>query len=296
MAKQDVCFIILAVLTMVSFVVVQVVSGITMSRCEKHWNFTNRSNDDTDLNPPGWAFSIWFVIYMWQAAWIIYVLTTICRQCCGKPIYQLLNVVTSPFLAIFIVNQLLSLGFFYIYIMQMDETVTPMLSVFSLWVTVLLCLIIYHYQMAAVPPKLACQLRKDVTCLIVLVQNGLAMYLSWLTVADMLVLNSFAVYTVGVPMTMSSCLTLTLLAVIVTVYFFLELTLWRKYVRYTFTTYPTVMWGLMAITVDKWDPQNPTSIYVLVLLLVVSVYFFAKIGVTFGRRSAKGKYAALQQY
>lgn len=296
-SKHDVIFIILAVLTAISFVTVQVVSGLTMSQSKDIFNNTNRSDYDTDINPPGWAFSIWFLIYAWQAAWIVYMLTTICRQYDGKPIYQQLSVISSTFLVVYIINQILSVGFFFIYIRQMDDTITPMLSVFSLWISVFVCLMIYHCNMAAVPCSTACHLRQDIICLIVLVQNGLAIYLSWLTLADMLVLNSFVVYYVGVPMTMASCMTLTLLTVIVVVYFFLELTFLRRYVRFTFTIYPTLMWGLTSITIDKWDPQNPTSIYVLVLLLVVSMLFFIKVGVTFSHRNKKnGYYKQMQQY
>lgn len=289
---QDVCFIILAVLTLISFLTVQIFSYTTMSG---HSGDVNGTSYDTDLVPPGWAFSIWGVIYIWQFSWMIYVLTTLCRQVNGRPIYQQLHVITKLYLIIYIINMALNVAFFYVYINTESGTIIPIVSVGSIWLTVLLCLVIYHRNMAAVPEKTAKMLRKDLICLVVLVQNGLAIYVSWCTLANMLCLNSFFVYFLNIPMSTSSPVVLTILSVLLILYFILEMTYLKDYLEYTFSFYPAIMWGLASRTIDKFDPQCPTSIYVVVLLCVVTLFFLVKIPVTVIRSKKSDppqKYAA----
>ncbi|CAF4574866.1 unnamed protein product, partial [Rotaria sp. Silwood2] len=47
--------------------------------------FTQRTgsvsdNNLTEFTPAGWTFSIWGIIYFWQAAWLIYAITRIPRK------------------------------------------------------------------------------------------------------------------------------------------------------------------------------------------------------------------------
>ena len=120
-----------------------------------------------------------------------------------------------------------------------------------------------------------------------LIQNGVALNATWVSIATLLSLASVTTYWAGVNQSTACTIVLSILTCEVLCYFILENFIFERYLRYTFTVWPVFIWALTASLLNNWDPSNANSIITAVLLALSSALYIIKIGLSIWRARTK---------
>lgn len=225
-----------------------------------------------EITPAGWAFSIWGLIYAWQTAWIIYSLTLLCRK--STP-----EVISPVLLLSYAVSSVVNIGWLIVWSRELIQTSSVLLFTISflLYGTMATSYATVNIEARAVS-------RLDFVLLQVLVNNGLALYTTWCTIASLINLTMAITYAHGVAQDVASTIALVILAVEIIVWFSLENTILDKFVRYTLTIYPVVIWALSASINKNWDPAKRNSIITVILLAMACTLLLVRIAIVVWRQ------------
>lgn len=237
-----------------------------------NWLFGNLSTGEVsdkyylEITPAGWAFSIWGLIYTWQLLWIIYSLSLICRKNVPE--------VLSPL--------------FFLFYMLANVCNVSWIVLFS-WEKIQICAFVLFATLFCLCATLAVSYWRmnklhtdqfpkfDFWAIQILVNNGIALYATWCTVASLLNLAMAISYFHGVKQDVASTISLSILSVEIFVWFILENTVLERFLRYTVTIYPVLIWALSASIAKNFDPAKRNSIFTVVLLSAACALFFARI-------------------
>ena len=112
------------------------------------------------------------------------------------------------------------------------------------------------------------------------VLNGIAIYATWVTIATCLNLGIIAAYKNDVSVNAASNVMLTVLTIIIFIYWSLDFVFFRKYLKYTFTPYFVLIFAFLGVITNDYDFDSP-KIYVTVLLILACLGSIAKIIMSF---------------
>ena len=228
-----------------------------------------------EITPAGWAFSIWGLIYIWQAAWIIYSLTLLCRK--DAP-----NVISPVLLVIYSLASAVNASWVVVWSHEWIQICAFLLFSISFFLYATLAKSYATVNLATKGVN-----KTDFIVTQVLVHNGIALYATWCTIASLLNLAMAITYYHGVHQDVASTISLVILALEVIVWFTLENTILDKYVRYTLSIYPVVIWALSASINKNWDAAKRNSIISVVLLAVAVTLFVVRIVIVVWRETKK---------
>ncbi|KAG8584096.1 hypothetical protein GDO81_008682 [Engystomops pustulosus] len=194
---------------------------------------------NTNITPAGWTFMIWNVIFAWQFLWLGYVLAGICRRFLIPALVFLGAIALTNHIVLFISYRAL-----YLHGEWFDK-----------------------------------QRRVDLWLIRIFVQNGIAVYATWTTIASLLNFAVALTYNGNIPNGTSTTVCLSLLAFEVLLWFILENFLFDKYVRYTLTVYPVVFVALSGVLDKHFNEAAPdgNNIYIAVLLAVACALFVVRV-------------------
>lgn len=218
-----------------------------------------------EITPAGWAFAIWGLIYAWQTAWIIYSLTLLCRK-------NTLVVVSPVLLVVYALSSAVNISWLILWsreLLQASSVVLFAIS-FLLYGTLAKSYMTVNIETKAVP-------KRDFILTQVLVNNGIALYATWCTIASLINLTMALAYFHGVDQDIACTISLSILAVEIVVWFSLENTILDKYVRYTLSIYPVVIWALSASINKNWNPAKRNSVISVVLLAVACTLLVIRV-------------------
>ncbi|XP_071491950.1 uncharacterized protein [Diadema antillarum] len=229
----------------------------------------------TPVTPAPYAFSIWGLIYLWTLAWLIYMLTTLCRRNSQGPTYLNPPVVTIPFLTIFCMNNAASICWLFLWDREYLTRSTVALLLIAL--TLYACLISSLSRVNQFLSELKSFAEPDLWCYRILIHNGLAIYAAWATVATTVNMSVAIIYDFGFPSDTATYVSLTILAADLIVFFIFDLWVIDRYTRYVFMVYPTFVWALSAIMVANGnETSSPAFIYAGVLVSLAFIFFIVK--------------------
>jgi len=129
-------------------------------------------------------------------------------------------------------------------------------------------------------------LNVDIWLIRFLIQNGIAFYAAWVTVATLLNVAIVMTYGDGSDIThtnvsqdISSTVALSILAVLIVVWLSLDLTVLDKYTRYTFSPYITLTVALSGIVQKNYnlDTAYRNSVFSLILLIAAAICLVVKV-------------------
>ena len=224
-----------------------------------------------EITPAGWAFSIWGLIYAWQTAWIIYSLTLLCRV--GSQ-----GLISPVLLIVYAVSSIVNIAWLILWSRELIQSSSILLFAISflLYGSMALSYATVNIESRAIS-------KRDFILVQVLVNNGLALYTTWTTIASLINLTMAITYVNGVAQDVASTIALVILAVEIIVWFSLENTILDKFVRYTLTIYPVVIWALSASINKNWDPTKRNSIISVILLAVACTLLVVRIAIVVWR-------------
>ncbi|XP_071964018.1 uncharacterized protein [Antedon mediterranea] len=196
-----------------------------------------------EATPPiEWIYIIWGLVFVFEILWIPYALTTICRSNEDGRIFSVIPNLPPGLTLLYSVNKVLLVGWFFLF--DMGYISYSCLVMFFVTVTGGLCLWISYKRvgeydnLSYMEGNLMC----DLVASRLLVQNGIAMYTTWTFIWTLF--NGAIALTYEDATELDDSLTSTIMyAVIIlvlTIYFVLDISVFEKYFRYTFTPYLVV--------------------------------------------------------
>ncbi|XP_068197443.1 uncharacterized protein [Antennarius striatus] len=264
-----ICVIILSAVVYVAVMIVNALAGA--GRGPFHSTTGNVSSRyETDITPAGWTFSIWGVIYTWLTLMVIYLTSYVFRgswaQCLlpyGFYISWLFNLILNA-VWLLLWDRELMLGALVVLIMVVISNHHMLFFCcyatdnYGLWLRT------YH--------------RRDLLCLRVLVQNGLALYTTWTSIAS-LINFSLVLQLWGVDRSTAATASLCILLGEVMAWFILENWVLDRWVRNILMVYPVLIFALIGNIARHFNPADPSinAIFMVVLLVLAFVLLFFRV-------------------
>ncbi|KAK3106453.1 hypothetical protein FSP39_020390 [Pinctada imbricata] len=276
-------YIALIVAMVIVWIVMVTFNGLAGGEGQKIGIFKNSTGDIADvfildITPAGWTFSIWGFIYTWQALWLVYALTSICRKTGdGHYIYTL--PITPPVIyVVYIVNNLANIAWLFVWDSQL---IIWSLVVISLTpITLYVCLFFsyrgLYYNLGMLAKKGA---TKEPWLVRFVVQNAFSFYAAWTTVATLLNVAMVMVYKGNVANDVACTIVLAILTFLIITYFILDVSIWDKFTRYTFTPNITFVVAVAGAISKNYDIDNKqrNSIFLVVLESIASLLLLFKL-------------------
>ncbi|XP_041474461.1 uncharacterized protein LOC121423206 [Lytechinus variegatus] len=237
--------------------------------------FNLSNNVPTPITPAGYTFAIWGLIYSWFGAWVIYVITTLFRTNDKGPVYLNPPTTTPEFLIAVWLNLTLSVTWlfaidrraFFLGLATLSGMATTLYVAISIATTR-----VYQYLFVFKEYGIF-----DLWANRILIQNGLAIYATYITEATRVQFAIILIYTFGIDEDTTTYICFAVLATQLITYFFLDCFVYDRYFRYILIVYPTVMWNLGGILVANIrDPNSPQAVIGSTLFALVFVFFVIK--------------------
>lgn len=234
-----------------------------------------------EITPAKSTFSIWVVNFTWIALWLTYLVTTICRTYDDgtKYIFQL-NILPRYIFLLFLLYNLLSLGWLFAF--DREEFVASLVIIICLLFSIIAILktsyVGLNKRLALMKGK---KLGAEIWSVRLLLQNGYSFIGGWVFVITVLNLGIALAYggSISLSISWSSTISLILIAVLVPLYFILDVTILSPYTLYTCSPYISLIWAFVGIVAESFDLDNAkgNSIFSVVLLIFISLFLVVKI-------------------
>ncbi|KAL4229510.1 hypothetical protein ACF0H5_012550 [Mactra antiquata] len=231
------------------------------------------------ITPAGWTFGlIWGIIYVLQAIWYIYALTTICRKDNeGRYLYTL-PFLPPVFYVVFLLNNIFVVAWLIVWDREYINWALGVI-IFTPF-TLYICLVFsYRGLYNSIETLQRGGAGKEVWFNRILVQNGMSFFATWVSIASLLNFAIVLSYTWSRSTELSSTVALGLLSVEIIVWFTLDVFFLDKYTRYTVTPYIVVVVALIG-SINKnfdLDIRERNSIFTAVLLGVAGLLLLMKL-------------------
>ncbi|NP_001104304.1 uncharacterized protein LOC556220 [Danio rerio] len=263
----------LIVLSQIAYIVALIINALAGPGKGPFQHSTGNVSDryQTEITPAGWTFSIWGVIYSWLFLMNIYFLSWLCRGLYSSP-----AILPSVFFVSWIINLILNCSWL---VLWDRELMIAALIVLALIAFTNYLLIYFSWVgLRAHGSWLKQHHPKDLFCIIVLVQNGIATYATWTTIATLL--NFTVVLNLAsVSATNAATASLCILLLEVIIWFSVENFLIEKHVRYILSVYPVIVYALSGSLSKHYDSTAPgrNAVFSVVLLVLACIVFVVRL-------------------
>lgn len=234
--------------------------------------------NQTEITPAASTFALWGFIYLYQAAWILYSLSLIWRGVDILPIwfylaYSIGNLSSVAWLIVWARGQL-SLAF----------AVLALLAI-SLDIALYFALTGLKRYLDQFPNNEKLPNKIDVWCVRMLMQNGVAFYLAWVSIATCLNLCIALQYDMNANGTKAASGVLSVLMLLIISWFLMENYFFEEYTRYVFVEYIVLIVGLSGIMKKHWKDGKGNQSFVLALLILSIISLIARICIIIWKES-----------
>ena len=229
-----------------------------------------------DITPGGWAFSIWGVIYTWQALWHIYGWSFVFRPKATRSI----SLVTYW---LFGVANFGNITWIYLWGNYQIVAALPFIMAIPLFLILSLSFTAWRTYKATSALQKNERTKTDLWATRILVHNGIAFYATWVSIAWLLNVAMVAHYFGSLSLTDAGTLSLSLLLLEILVWFFLDIVLLDRFTRYIQSVYIVLFVATTAIVTEHWnraDEEPRNHQFALALVLLVAVLQITKIVLT----------------
>jgi len=253
------------------------------------------------ITPPGWAFSIWGVIYLWQAVWIIYHAVISCQYSSDLQADNTLMFGLSFYVS-WILSCACNMGWIVAFATEQITLSTFILLAitgtlyWNLWTT--------HRYLGQldddkkVYPSFLISSKCIQSAYRGLLLNGVAFYGTWTSIAQCLNIAITLTYEAKVDAYTASLVALSVLTATLVLYWICDFYLLRSYLIYTYSPYAVLLWALSAISTNPEEGElalkgaTRTFIYVLIALSAVTAVAKIVMGVVYGVNGKNQKRAS----
>ena len=215
-----------------------------------------------EFNPAPWAFDIWKLVNAWTAVWILYSLTHVFRK-------RVPDVLSAFFFVFFTLSSLADIAWTQFMSWEFIKVTTGCnFGIMLFLYASLACSYTGLYKQRYYIRRL------DFWVIHLLVNNGIAVYTTWITVAALRSLAVTITYFHGIKQELAVTIALGILGVSIVVWFILENTVFKDDLLYTWTIYPVLIWVLAASVIFQFNRVSRLNTVIMQALLAVSCTFF----------------------
>jgi len=204
---------------------------------------------ELSITPAGYTFSIWSIIYIWNAAAFVFYLFSIFSSSAMGKLY-LNPVVISPWYSFFFISNLWY-NTAWIFTWDREELVGSSILLFLIAQTNIVSLALLAKNIAQDGHQMREEKPKIYWTYVVLSMNGQGIYATWTIIASLLNFCHCLVYVAKVDMEVACNICSGILLGVMIIYFLLENTVLDNYVRLLMTPYLVVIWAATGIIVEK---------------------------------------------
>jgi len=209
------------------------------------------------ITPPGWAFSIWGLIYLWQASWIIYHTVITCKY--SEELKSTLMFGRGFYIS-WILSCLCNMG--WIVAFATEQITLSTFVLLAITFTLYWNLWTSHKYIGnldddkTVYPSFLISSKCARTTYRVLVLNGVAFYGTWTSIAQCLNIAITFTYEADVDVDTSCLVALGILTATLVVFWICDFYALRSYLIYTYSPYAVLLWALSAISTNPDEPDE----------------------------------------
>ena len=151
--------------------------------------FKNKTNEissvaEVSITPAGWTFSSWGIIYAWQILWLIFNIVLIfIKDKNGQPLFRS-PVVLSPLFHLFITFNFV-LNIVWLFIWDNQDFTGAFIGLFFMTAVLYVAIVISHKNVYDAQNELS-STKWVIWLYRIFVNNGLAFYATWITVATII--------------------------------------------------------------------------------------------------------------
>ncbi|PAA74131.1 hypothetical protein BOX15_Mlig022351g1 [Macrostomum lignano] len=245
--------------------------------------WTERGNlTASSLTPPGWAFSIWAVIYLYQGAMLAYCWSLLFRRSShGEPLCCVPGLLPVGFLVAHCISSVFNIAWVFLAdrVPMSKPLLTPQtLVLFFLAISIWICLAFSLQQLQANGQELQSEgLGKEYWLVIGLIQNSCGLYVGWTSIASFLNLDVAIVNLAGYPAENSSLLCLCQVCLLLGMYIVADFSFLDRYMRFVIAPYVTLLWALVTSVAGNYRAGSARSDVSVQLMAVLAVALVAKV-------------------
>ncbi len=248
-----------------------------------------------DVTPEDWTFYQSAIIYFWQSLWLTYGVFSICRRTGNGYMYVVYPVLPPILYVVFSFSLACNISWLLIWDREYMEVALVFVNLMSC--TLYICLVvslrrIHEYGYLMVSHGLS----RDVWLIRILVQNGLAMFAIWGTVASMFNFAVVLTYRTGAPQDVASTVSLSIFTLEVFIYWLFDTIVFDTHLRYLFTPYLVLIVSIAGIISKNWDPSSTNTIFTLILFCLVCLLSVLKLVLVIYRHKHRPVFVAGSQY
>ncbi|GAA6214988.1 uncharacterized protein LOC108881602 [Lates japonicus] len=277
MAKHKISLLIAIVMALIFFIITMVFTALAGTGIYPFLSSTANISDEfvTQITPSGWTFTIWSIIYTFMALVLLYLLSGIFRKNAYGYVYCSPPVLPLGFFVAWCLNLGLNTGWLLLWDRRFMSAALAFLILIALTnyaVIFFSCYGLHNYG-----AWLNKYHKVDLWLHCVLIQNGVAIYATWTTIASLV--NLTIVLNYNMSQTDAATVSLSILTVVLFVWFILENSVLDKHVRLILSIYPVVIWALTGVFMNNYNAADPTfnNIFIVSLLAVACALFVTRI-------------------
>ena len=221
------------------------------------------------IAPPQWIHLLWPVLFFWEAVWILFAWSFLCRKRKHRTIF--VGVHPAYWFACLVnIAWAVSWG--------KDFPVLGLAFGALLSLTLILCVGMVSVKIYFISGDLKYSINGTLWATRILVLNVFAAYAAWAAVLTLFNLGSVLQHSAQLHPDTTSTVVLSLLGSLTVAYFLLESTILDWFLRSVFIVYLVVGWSLAGVVVDNWAGSgHRNELLSLVLACVCGALFVIRI-------------------
>ena len=230
-----------------------------------------------EVTPDEWTFYMAALIYLWQATWLCYGCFTVCRKVGDMgPMYVLFPVLPPILYVVFSFALACNISWLLIWDREYMEVALVFINLMSC--TLYICLVVSLRRMNEFGTlMLRHKLGREIWLIRIFVQNGLAMFASWGTVAAMFNFAVVLTYRTGAKEEVGSTVSLTIFTLEIFAWWVFDNFVFEKLLRYLITPYIVILISIVGIITKNFNPNSTNSIFTVSLLVITAVLTVIKL-------------------
>ena len=230
----------------------------------------------TQVNPAGWTFAIWGVIFPWQILLLLYAWAFVFQPSTPR---------TISWIALLLYTGTNVCGGIWAYLFGNALLGVSFIFLFGMWAFMVAAIAVQTAYLYKLTPRLLekhstrIKYKIDLWITRMLVVNGMCIYATWLTVAVLVQFTTIIQYEADAPGNTAASISLWLLSVEVLSYFALENTVLDRFTRFIYIVYPVLIWSLIGVIAENWGKYdlNTNPIIALFMLVLTIILLVARI-------------------
>lgn len=249
-----------------------ITNGLSATSDPTKFGFKNQTGEISDqyytqITPAGWAFTIWGIIYAWQALWVLYGWSFVFRPNFKKTV----NPLVYFFYAF---ANMCNITWIYLWGNLYPQAAFPFIVGIAMFLwTAAMIQVVHLYSLK--PHSGSRPLKYDYYITQLVVVNGLLIYGTWTAIASLINFDVVLSYFASASHATAATVALCILTVELLIYFVLENTLLDRYFRFIFIVYLVVIWALSAvISAHKDNTDGRRNFIFTAVLLGIAVLIF----------------------